>query len=440
MKKYLIITASFLLLLNVNYANSAMGKNEEVYQENGKYYVEINNVTYGPYEKLDSSGVLKSGNSWGFKYYKDFSDDKPPFATYEIHFMVNGTNHGPYNIRYDALDRYDLHISDNNFGFTFPHEDGSIYAMIGENEIGPCQSIRDVKITDGNYGFYCLAPSGERSYLYINGEKHYIESSYISNIKITLNHWGYIFSEDYRSYVRRYVVINGDSFGPYYEKIYDFTMNDDNWAFAYEKNGEYFILSNGNKPYKLPLTKEQAEDDIHGLFSELFYTGGQQCSHMSCYAYKNRLVLEDDFWYLKYNIGENELKFSNKPKKEIKISNDNLFSKVKGKIIIKVEDMGKAYYINPKSKIMHYLGRPNDAFNVMREQGVGISEDDYNLFGEYAPSRLAGHILLRVEANGEAYYVNPEDNKIHYLGRPADAFNIMRGLGLGISNNDFYNL
>ena len=122
------------------------------------------------------------------------------------------------------------------------------------------------------------------------------------------------------------------------------------------------------------------------------------------------------------------------------LSNYSMYSRLKGKIILKVEDAGKAYYIHPQYQSMYYLGRPADAFKVMREQGVGISEKDFSSFGSYAPSRLSGSILLRVEANGEAYYVNPGDLKMHYLGRPADAFNVMRELGLGINNSDFNNL
>ena len=33
-----------------------------------------------------------------------------------------------------------------------------------------------------------------------------------------------------------------------------------------------------------------------------------------------------------------------------------------------------------------------------------------------------------------AYYVNPLNLKMYYLGRPADAFSVMRSLGLGITN------
>ncbi|MCK5320925.1 hypothetical protein KAJ61_06085 [Candidatus Parcubacteria bacterium] len=114
----------------------------------------------------------------------------------------------------------------------------------------------------------------------------------------------------------------------------------------------------------------------------------------------------------------------------------NLSDRLSGKILLQVECAGQAWYIDPESKERAFLGRPADAFRIMRELGLGISEADYNHFGDVAPSRLSGKILLRVGANGEAYYVNPDDLKMHYLGRPTDAFNIMRNQGLGITNND----
>ncbi|MFH1661639.1 MAG: hypothetical protein ABIA02_00875 [Candidatus Falkowbacteria bacterium] len=62
-------------------------------------------------------------------------------------------------------------------------------------------------------------------------------------------------------------------------------------------------------------------------------------------------------------------------------------------------------------------------------------ENQLNVDTELANS-LKGKILLQVESNGEAYYIYPDDNKKYYLGRPADAFRIMRELGLGITNSD----
>lgn len=118
-----------------------------------------------------------------------------------------------------------------------------------------------------------------------------------------------------------------------------------------------------------------------------------------------------------------------------KIDN-NLSKRVSGNILLQVEKNGEGWYVYPDNKKKYYLGRPADAFNIMRKLGLGISENSFSSFGNYAPSRLSGKILLRVEKNGEAYYVNPTDLKMHYLGRPDDAFQVMRELGLGITNSD----
>lgn len=179
------------------------------------------------------------------------------------------------------------------------------------------------------------------------------------------------------------------------------------------------------------------------------------------------------------------------------IGNAGMYGKLKGKILLKVEANGEAYYVNPGNQEMYYLGRPGDAFKVMREQGAGIKttdlmkipvgltamggedsdgdllsdafEDavgtdpeksdtdsdghsDYDEFlrnfnplmpnvllpiNNYFSTKQKGRIFLQVENNGEAWYVNPQDNKRYFLGRPDDAFRIMRELGLGISNNNF---
>ena len=114
----------------------------------------------------------------------------------------------------------------------------------------------------------------------------------------------------------------------------------------------------------------------------------------------------------------------------------DLSNKLSGRILLQVEGVGQAWYIDPGTKQRAFLGRPADAFQIMRELGLGISEKDYNSFNGFASKNLSGRILLRVEANGEAYYVNPTDLKMYYLGRPADAFKVMREKGLGITDED----
>lgn len=122
----------------------------------------------------------------------------------------------------------------------------------------------------------------------------------------------------------------------------------------------------------------------------------------------------------------------------------SLSDNLKGKILLQVEDKGQAWYVNPQTGKRAYLGRPADAFNIMRELGLGVTNKDLEkiaIKGEdhkdlNFAKKLAGKILLQVEENGEAWYVYPKDYKRYYLGRPADAFKLMRELGLGISNEN----
>jgi len=107
-----------------------------------------------------------------------------------------------------------------------------------------------------------------------------------------------------------------------------------------------------------------------------------------------------------------------------------------GKILLQVENYGAGWYVYPENNSRYYLGTPEDAFEIMRELGLGVSGADFNSWGNTAPSRLSGMILLNVDNQGKAYYVNPEDLEMHYLGTPEDAFNLMKELGLGITNQD----
>jgi hypothetical protein len=119
---------------------------------------------------------------------------------------------------------------------------------------------------------------------------------------------------------------------------------------------------------------------------------------------------------------------------QVKAAGGGLSERLKGRILLQVEEKGEAWYVNPLDLERYFLGRPADAFRLMRELGLGVSEADFSKWNGTAPSRLAGRIILRVQGNGEAYYIEPAGLKLHYLGRPADAFSLMRNLGLGITN------
>lgn len=181
-------------------------------------------------------------------------------------------------------------------------------------------------------------------------------------------------------------------------------------------------------------------------------------------------------------------------------NNASLEQRVAGYILLQVEDKGQAWYMNPADSKRYYLANGSSAFAIMRRTGVGISNDNlskipigldnrfklkdsdgdllpdgletaigtdpYNsdsdgdsyLDGEelranYNPlgggslkydqnfaNKQKGKIFLQVESHGEAWYVNPADSKRYYLGDGASAFEIMRYLSLGISNQNLNQL
>lgn len=167
-----------------------------------------------------------------------------------------------------------------------------------------------------------------------------------------------------------------------------------------------------------------------------------------------------------------------------------------GKIYLQVESHGEAWYVNPVDGKRIYLMDGATAYSLMRDLGLGITDDDLNkipigledrfveldsdsdglsdrleealksdpnnadtdgdgfldgievkngynplgsgrqLINNSLSNKLSGKILLQVESKGEAWYINPADGKRYYMSGGDSAYQIMRYLGVGITNND----
>ncbi len=115
----------------------------------------------------------------------------------------------------------------------------------------------------------------------------------------------------------------------------------------------------------------------------------------------------------------------------------NLSNKMKGKILLQVENHGEAWYINPKNGEKHYMADGNSAYGVMRNLGIGITNKDLEKIksNKTFAKKNAGKIFLQIESKGEAYYID-FDGAAHYLKDGVAAYEIMRNLGLGITNDN----
>ena len=114
-------------------------------------------------------------------------------------------------------------------------------------------------------------------------------------------------------------------------------------------------------------------------------------------------------------------------------------NRLKGYILLQVESYGEAWYLNPTDSKRYYMKDGPVAYNMMRKFGLGITNSDLAKLqaGNLTlVNRLKGRIVLQVENHGEAYYINPKDGKTHYMADGAAAYQIMRNLSLGITNSD----
>ncbi|MEI6529650.1 MAG: hypothetical protein WCN88_04655 [Candidatus Falkowbacteria bacterium] len=116
---------------------------------------------------------------------------------------------------------------------------------------------------------------------------------------------------------------------------------------------------------------------------------------------------------------------------------ETLSKKLSGKILLQVESHGEAWYVNPTDANRYYMADGSAAYNVMRNFGVGITNNNLTKFqnNKNLAKKQSGKIFLQVEDKGQAYYVN-SDGTLYYLKNGDAAYGIMRNLGLGITNTN----
>lgn len=120
---------------------------------------------------------------------------------------------------------------------------------------------------------------------------------------------------------------------------------------------------------------------------------------------------------------------------------DTLSNKLSGRILLQVESRGEAWYVNPANLRRYYMANGKAAFDVMRNLGIGITNSNLTKFqnNKLLAQKQKGKIFLQVESSGQAYYVNI-DGSLYYLKDGNAAYNIMRSLGLGITNNNLFKI
>ena len=118
---------------------------------------------------------------------------------------------------------------------------------------------------------------------------------------------------------------------------------------------------------------------------------------------------------------------------------------LEGAMLLDVEGNGEVYYVDPVDGGKEYLANGASAHALLERRALGINEENFAGLDQGTekdePSvcgrnelatRLRGRIVLRVEMNGEAWWILPTNCRAYYVGTHEAAYELMRKFSLGI--------
>ncbi|PLX21082.1 hypothetical protein C0584_03510 [Candidatus Parcubacteria bacterium] len=126
--------------------------------------------------------------------------------------------------------------------------------------------------------------------------------------------------------------------------------------------------------------------------------------------------------------------------KKLTKSPDYEFSdKLKGKIVLQVESNGEAWYIDPIDLKRYYFGSPRETYLFIREKSKYLSGEeifDYLFFEKIFPKELSGRFIANQDEDNEFYYVLPDSLLAVKINSAKEAFRLLKDNGVGISNQE----
>jgi hypothetical protein len=223
-------------------------------RENGRDYALVNGEVWGPYERMYHVSFSADGSSWGFKAreggkwlavvngekvaYRGEAFEEPMFGqvyespTYAVDFSGDGSVWGFPGYERDKGRRINS------------------YVVINGTEWGPWPWVGYFAISfDGSVWGATLCIKGESGVI-INGEKWPPEGGYVITRDFTVSDyngsWAFAASKG-DTYWYRYIIVNGEEYGPY-SGVYDVVFSPDGrqWGATIAKEaGGVRLLING---------------------------------------------------------------------------------------------------------------------------------------------------------------------------------------------------
>lgn len=116
--------------------------------------------------------------------------------------------------------------------------------------------------------------------------------------------------------------------------------------------------------------------------------------------------------------------------------NQNLTNRLVGRMLLQVEQKGEVWFIGYDGK-KYYLANGKTAYEILKAFGTGITEADFAKLSETESTPFGkahvGMIFIRVEKNGEAYYITNDGIAVYVKDGPA-AYSVMKKYSIGATD------
>jgi len=351
------------------------------------YYVNVNGQKYGPY---GIARFLMNDMAGYVIVYVDSADMESDAPL--IHVVENGKETGTYreddDILFDILDKY---IDPYNFSYLFEAADAKV--------------ISEIKQTQTALELYWNDAGQYPEKINFGGPIAYNGITYMAVVP----------QGDDTNYPRSYTRLDKDFYSLDYYLIGDTDNSNAGWHTACPY-GYDCSESDFNDTYSSVIneTDVNTEADIHQIQAalELYYNYANQ--------YPEKINFGQSLSYNGTDYLSAVTQASDKDHLYVYTRLNKMFYTL-------------SYYLVGK---VRHLAAGN---HIACPEGFSCSEKDINKhrnFNSDFTKKQAGKILLQVEGNGEAWYVDPTSLRRYYLKDGNTAYNALREFGLGITNAD----
>jgi hypothetical protein len=245
--------------------------------KDNKYYIQINNQTYGPYDKVYNFQFSNDSSKYGWKFGKD--------CEYEVckqyYIQINNQTYGPYDYVYnlessdDSIKYVKFSNDGSKYGWIFK-KDNKYYIQINNQTYGSYDYVYNLESSDDSIKYVKFSNDGSKyGWIFKKDNKYYIQINnqtygpyyYVYNLESSDDSVKYVkFSNDGSKYgwwfgkdckygegcKQHYIQINNQTYGPYYY-VYYFSFSNDGskygWRFVKDYKSYIQINNQTYGPY-----------------------------------------------------------------------------------------------------------------------------------------------------------------------------------------------